>query len=79
MFTSVARPQANRQVKVVNKTIKNNLNTKLEDLKGRWVDELPEILWAYKTTARSTTRETLLSLAYRYEVMVPIEIRARSL
>ena len=71
MFTSVARPQANGQVEPVNKTITHNLKMKLEDLKGRWADELPEVLWAYRTSARSTTRETLLSLA--------MDMRPRSL
>ena len=46
------------EVEAVNKTIKHNLKMKLEDLKGRWADELPEVLHAYKTTARSTTGET---------------------
>ena len=72
----VSRPQANGQVEVVKKTIKHNLKMKLEDLKGRWADELPEVLWAYRTTIRSTTRETLFSLAYGYEAMVPVEIGA---
>ena len=44
VFTSVTRPQANGQVKVVNKMIKHNLKTKLEDLKGRWAEERPEVL-----------------------------------
>ena len=44
-FSTVARPQANGQVEAINKTIKHNLKTKLEDLKGKWVDELPEVLW----------------------------------
>ena len=79
MLSSVVRPQANGQVKAVNKTIKHNLKTKLEDLKGRWADELPEVPWAYRTTTKSTTRETLFSLAYRYEVIVPVKIRVRSL
>ena len=35
VFTSVARPQANGQVEAVNKMIKHNLKTKLEDLKGK--------------------------------------------
>ena len=70
---SVAQPQANGQVKVMNKTIKHNLKMKLENLKGRWVDDLSEVLWAYKTTARSTTRETPFSLAYGYKAMVPVE------
>ena len=76
---SVARPQANRQVKAMNKTIKHNLKTKLKNLKGRWVDDLLEVLWAYKTTAISTTGETLFSLAYNYEVMVLVELDAGSL
>ena len=59
--------------------IKHNLKTKLENLKGRWADKLPEVLWAYRTTARSTTGETPFLLAYRYEVMVPVEVGAGSL
>ena len=59
--------------------IKQNLKTKLEDLKGRWADELPEVLWAYRTTARWTTGEALFSLAYGYEAIVPVEIRVGSL
>ena len=34
---------------------------------------------AYRTTAISTTRETLFLLAYGYEAMVPIELGAGSL
>ena len=34
-FSSVVRPQANGQVEAINKTIKHNLKTKLEDLKGK--------------------------------------------
>ena len=37
------------------------------------------MLWAYRITARLTTGETPFSLAYRYEAMVPVEIRAGSL
>ena len=75
----VSRPQAYGQVKAVNKTIKHNLKTKLENLKGRWADDLPEVLWTYRTTARSTTRETLFSLAQRYEAMVLVKLGAGSL
>ena len=75
----VARHQANGQIKAINKTIKRNLKKKLKDLKGRWADELPEVLWSYRTTTRSITRETLFSLAYGYEAMVSVEIRAGSL
>ena len=36
VFSSVPRPQANGQVKMVNKPIKHNLKTKLKNLKGKW-------------------------------------------
>ena len=67
------------QVEIVNKTIKHNLKTKLEYLKGIWVDKLPEVLWAYKTTAKTSTRETPFSAAYGYEVVVLVEIEDGSL
>lgn len=46
-FSSVAHPQSNGQVEAVNKTIKQNLERKLEGLKNAWVEELPRVLWAY--------------------------------
>ena len=63
----------------MNKTIKHNLKMKLENLKRRWVDDLPEVLWAYKTTSRSITREIPFMLTYRYEAMVLVELDAGSL
>ena len=42
-FSSVVRPEANGQVEAMNKTINYNLKTKLKNLKGRWVDDLPEV------------------------------------
>ena len=78
-FSSVARPQANGQVEAINKTTKHKLKTKFEDLKGIWVDELFEVLWAYRITVRTPTGETPFSLSYGYKVMVPIEIRMSSL
>ena len=35
LFSLVVWPQANGQVEAINKTIKHNLKTKLEDLKGK--------------------------------------------
>ncbi|KAL5553803.1 hypothetical protein UlMin_041204 [Ulmus minor] len=57
-FSSIAHPQSNGQVEDVNKTIKNNLERKLNGAKGAWVDELPRVLWAYRTTCRTSTNET---------------------
>ncbi|KAL5579076.1 hypothetical protein UlMin_011518 [Ulmus minor] len=73
-FSSVAHPQSNGQVEAVNKTIKNNLERKLNGAKGAWVDELPRVLWAYRTTCRTSTNETPFSMTYGTEVVVPTEI-----
>lgn len=43
-------------------------------MKERWVDELPEVFWAYRTTNKMSTRETPFSLDYEYEAMIPVEI-----
>ena len=63
----------------MNKIIKKNLKTKLENIKEKWADDLLEVLWAYRTTVRSTIRETSFSLAHGYEVMVPVKLGAGSL
>ena len=63
----------------MNKVIKHNLKMKLENLKGRWADDLPKVVWAKTAITWSTTRETLFSLAYGYEAMVPVELGAGSL
>ncbi|KAL5562544.1 hypothetical protein UlMin_032291 [Ulmus minor] len=74
VFSSPAHPKSNGQVEAVNKTIKQTLKKKLEKSKGAWVDELPLVLWAYRTSFRAVTGETPFSLAYGVEAVIPIEI-----
>ena len=66
-------------MEVVNKFIKFNLKTKLEERKGLWTEELPKVLWAYRTTSKTSTGETPFSLAYGVEAMVPVEVGIPSL
>ena len=63
-YSSPAHPQSNGQAEVTIRTLKVALKTKLEDLKGKWVEYLPEVLWAYRTTHKSTTQETPFALAF---------------
>ncbi|RDX79320.1 Tf2-8, partial [Mucuna pruriens] len=58
LFTSVEHPQANGQAETANKVILRGLWKRLEEAKGRWVEELPRVLWSYHTTPHSTTNET---------------------
>jgi hypothetical protein len=73
-FSAPNHPQSNGQVEAVNKIIKVTLKRRLERLKGRWADELPLVLWAYRTTSRTSTGETPFSLAYGVEAVIPVEI-----
>ena len=50
------------------------IKTWLEGAKGAWPDELPSVLWAYRMTMRSPTRETSFKLAYGSEVVIPAEV-----
>ena len=54
------------------------MKTKLEDLKGEWVEYLPEVLWAYRTTRKSATLETPFALAFGTEAVDPVEVRLKS-
>ena len=77
-YSSPAHPQSNRQAEVTIKTLKAALKTKLEDLKGSWVEYLPEVLWAYKTTQKSATRENPFALAFGTEAVAPVEVGIQS-
>ena len=50
------------------------IKTRLERVKGVCLDELPSVLWAYRMTVRTPTRETPFKLAYGSEVVIPAKI-----
>ena len=77
-YSSPTHPQSNGQVEIIIRSLKAVLKTKLENLKGKWVDYLPEVLWAYKTTRKSATEETAFALAFSIEAVAPVEIRLKS-
>ncbi|XP_073153065.1 uncharacterized protein [Henckelia pumila] len=68
----------NGQVEVTNRSLLQGLKTTLGKAKGNWVDELPSVLWAYRTTRRERTKETQFSLVYGNEVVLPVEIGMES-
>ena len=73
-YSSPAHPQANGQAEVANRSLLKIIKTRLEGAKGVWPDELPGVLWAYRTTIRTPTRETPFKLAYGSEAVIPIEV-----
>ena len=43
-------------------------------VKGKWVEKLPRVLWTYQITPRKSTGETPFSMIYEAEAMIPLEI-----
>jgi len=43
--------------------------------KGKWVDELPKVIWAHNTTVSRSTNFTPFKLLYEEEAMTPEEIK----
>ena len=73
-YSSPAHPQANGHVEVANRSLLKIIKTQLEGAKGVWPDELPGVLWAYRMTVRTPTRETPFKLAYGSEAVIPAEV-----
>ena len=57
----------------INKVIVNGLKKRLDDVKGKWIEELPHVLWTYRTMPRKSTGETSFSMTYRAEAVIPLE------
>ena len=73
-YFTPAYPQSNGQAEAVNKTILSGLKKRLDSAKGNWAEELPNVLWTYRTTPCRSTRETLFSLTFRAKVVIPVEV-----
>ena len=67
-------PQSNGQAEASNKTLLIALKNQLDVAKGKWVEELLGVLWAYRTTARKPTDIYSFALTYGMEAVIPTEI-----
>jgi transposase InsO family protein len=79
-FTSVYHQESNGAVEWANKAVFSAISKTLFNLrKGKWVEELPKVVWSHNTTASRTTGFTPFKLLYGEEVMIPEEIKHESL
>ena len=74
-YSTLAYPQGNEQAKTVNKVIVNGLKKRLNYAKGKWVEELSHVLWAYRITPRKSIGETPFSMTYGAEAIIPLETK----
>ena len=54
------------------------LKKRLEGSHGKWAEVLHGVLWAYRTTPKTATRETPYSLVYGSEAIIPTEMHIRT-
>ncbi|XP_075669833.1 uncharacterized protein LOC142639558 [Castanea sativa] len=73
-YSSPSHPQANGQAKIANQSLLKIIKTQLEGAKGIWPDELPSVLWAYRTTVRTPIEETPFKLAYGNDAVITAEL-----
>ena len=73
-YSTQAYQQGNGQAEAVNKTIVSRLKKRLDEAKGRWAEELPHVLWTYRTTLRRSIGETPFLMTYGAEAIIPLEI-----
>ena len=74
----VCHPQSNGQVEVTNRIIVRGLEKRLQASKKKWTEELPNVLWSYRTTFKSSTKETPFKLAFGTEALLPVEVGSPS-
>lgn len=73
-FSSPVHPQENGQMEVANNISKAYMKIRLDNLKGAWADELPIVLWLYRTTIKNAIGETTFSMAFGVEAIILVEV-----
>ena len=69
----------NGQIEVTNRTLLKLIKAQLKGVMGARLEELPGVLWAYRTTARIPTRETPFKLTFDEEAIILVEVGLSSL
>eukprot|EP00253_Pinus_taeda_P019554 PITA_19554 len=78
-ITSPYHPQANGQVESTNKVIEGILTKIVVSHQRNWVDKIPEVLWAYRTTWRNNVGFSPYKLVYGKNPLFPTEFEIKTL
>jgi hypothetical protein len=79
-FASVYHPQSNGAVERANDKIFTTVKKRLlDDKRGKWAIQLPEVLWGLNTMETRATCFTPFKLMYGAEAMTPQQIKFKSL
>ncbi|GJT56647.1 hypothetical protein Tco_0699711 [Tanacetum coccineum] len=74
-FSSVKHPLSNRLVERANKSLGEGIKACLGKGNKNLIEEIPHILWAYRTMIKSSNGDTPLSLTCGTEAVIPAKIK----
>ena len=81
-YASVAHPRANGQVERINGLVLDGLKKRLYDANtkkgGKWIQELPHVVWGLRTQPSKATGQSPFFLTYGSEAILPADIMWRS-
>ncbi|GKA69189.1 reverse transcriptase domain-containing protein [Tanacetum coccineum] len=63
-----------KTVEKENRSLGEGIKARLDERSKNWMEELPHVLWAHRTMIKSSNRDTLFSLTYETEAVIPAEI-----
>ena len=64
---------------MTNKSLLKIIKTRLKGAKGAWLEELPNVLWAYRTSIRVPIGDMPFKLTFGTEAVIPVEVGLTSL
>ncbi|GKC66619.1 reverse transcriptase domain-containing protein [Tanacetum coccineum] len=73
-FASVKHPQTNGLVERANRSLGEGIKARLGKDNKNWMEEISHVLWAHRTMVKSSNEDTLFSLTYGMEAVIPAEI-----
>ncbi|XP_043717630.1 uncharacterized protein LOC122665540 [Telopea speciosissima] len=73
-FSTSYYAQGNGQAESSNKVLKAILAEVIDDNPRSWVEMLSRVLWAFRTSQRSTTGITPYALTFGHDVVLPMEV-----
>nr|GFB06353.1 reverse transcriptase domain-containing protein [Tanacetum cinerariifolium] len=74
-FALVKHPQSNGLVERANRSLGEGIKARLVKGNKNWIEELPHVFWAHRTMIKSSHSDTLFSLTYGTEAVIPAEIK----
>ena len=78
----MAHPQANHQVECINGLVLDGLKKRLYDTNtkkgGKWIQELPHVVWGLRTQPSKATGQSPFFLTYESEAILHADIMWRS-